>query len=103
MPTCCTPRWEMCPFHLVASGCLGGRIWTARIHPAEQRDLVPARKIRYAESTTDCQPSLGRMAPENVDVDLTALFSPITLFGGFPSVNRLAFLSHCDTCVCLQG
>lgn len=32
------------------------------------------------KSTTDCQPSLGRMAPENVDVVLTVLFSPITLF-----------------------
>lgn len=103
MPACCASRWEMCPFHPAAGGCLGGRLWAAGNHPAEQRDLVLARKVRYAESTTDCQPSLGGMAPENVDVDLTVLFSPITLFGGFPLVSSLAFLSHCDTSVCCKA
>ncbi|KAJ7414673.1 hypothetical protein WISP_82290 [Willisornis vidua] len=60
----------MCPFHPTAGGSLRGQLWTVRTHPAEQGDVMLAWKIRYAESTIDCQPYLDGIVPENVDADV---------------------------------
>lgn len=96
--TCCTPRWEMRPFHPLPGGCLGGWLWVARNHPAEQRDLVLARKIRYAEKHHRLPTFPWQNGPRKHGCGFDSAFlshHPLQ-----DAKCRFAFLSCCDTCVC---
>lgn len=92
--------WEMCPFHPVAGGCLGGQLWAAGNHPAEP---CAGKEDQICWKHHRLEPYLGGVAPEKVDAHLMELFPLIILLSGFPSVSRLVLLSCCGTCACCKA